>query len=57
MLESGRSVYSNPADGSYSLTHGAGTFTVKAEAYGFTSEEQSVTIEADGTSNCEFHIR
>ncbi|KQL37290.1 S8 family peptidase [Psychrobacillus sp. FJAT-21963] len=56
VLESGRSVYSNPADGSYSLTHGAGTFTVKAEAYGFTSEEQSVTIEADGTTTANFTL-
>lgn len=56
VLESGRSVYTNPADGSYALTHGAGTFTVKAEAYGFTSEEQSVTIEADGTSTANFTL-
>ena len=56
VLESKRSVYSNPADGSYSLTHGAGTFTVKAEAYGFTSEEQSVSIEADGTSTANFTL-
>ncbi|MFJ7969758.1 S8 family serine peptidase [Psychrobacillus sp. NPDC096389] len=56
VLESGRSVYTNPADGSYSLTHGAGTFTVKAEAYGFTSEEQSVSIEADGTATANFTL-
>ncbi|TQR16590.1 S8 family peptidase [Psychrobacillus vulpis] len=56
VLESGRSVYSNPADGSYSLTHGAGTFTVKAEAYGFTSEQQSVSIEADGTATANFTL-
>ncbi|SER98131.1 S8 family peptidase [Psychrobacillus sp. OK032] len=56
VLESGRSVYTNPADGSYSLTHGAGTFTVKAEAYGFTSEKQSVSIEADGTTNANFTL-
>ncbi|MFJ8065734.1 S8 family serine peptidase [Psychrobacillus sp. NPDC096426] len=56
VLESGRSVYTNPADGSYSLTHGAGTFTVKAEAYGFTSEEQSVSIDADGTATANFTL-
>lgn len=56
VLESGRSVYSSPADGSYSLTHGAGTFTVKAEAYGFTSEAQSVSIEADGTTTANFTL-
>lgn len=56
VLESGRSVYSSPADGSYKLTHGTGTFNVKAEAYGFTSEVQSVTIEADGTSTANFTL-
>ena len=56
VLESGRSVYSNPADGSYSLTHGAGTFTTKAEAYGFESEEKSVTIEADGVTTANFTL-
>ena len=56
VLESGRSVYSSPADGSYKLTHGTGTFTVKAEAYGFTSEVQTVTIEADGTTSANFTL-
>ncbi|MEK5214317.1 S8 family serine peptidase [Psychrobacillus sp. FSL H8-0487] len=56
VLESGRSVYSNPADGTYSLMHGAGTFTAKAESYGFESEEKSVTIEADGTSTANFTL-
>lgn len=56
VLESGRSVYSNPADGTYSLTHGAGTFTAKAEAYGFESEEKSVTIESDGTTTANFTL-
>ncbi|MBK3494777.1 S8 family serine peptidase [Viridibacillus sp. YIM B01967] len=57
ILESGRSVYSNPADGSYSLTHGAGTFTAKAEAYGFTSKQQSVSVKADGTSTANFTLK
>ncbi|MFJ7826052.1 S8 family serine peptidase [Psychrobacillus sp. NPDC096623] len=56
VLESGRSVYSSPADGTYSLTHGAGTFTAKAEAYGFESEEKSVIIEADGTTTANFTL-
>jgi bacillopeptidase F len=56
VLESGRSVYSNPADGTYSLMHSAGTFTAKAESYGFESEVRSVTIEADGTSTANFTL-
>ena len=57
VLETGRSVYSNPADGKYSLIHGAGTFTVKAEAYGFQSKEQSVTIEADKSTKANFTLK
>ncbi|MFC4023693.1 S8 family serine peptidase [Oceanobacillus longus] len=54
VLESGRSVNTNPQDGSYSLLHAAGEFTVVAESYGFESEEQSVSIEADGTAVADF---
>ncbi|NME06459.1 S8 family peptidase [Psychrobacillus sp. BL-248-WT-3] len=56
VLETNRSVYTNPADGSYSMTHAAGTFTVKAEAYGFESEEKSVVIEADETATANFTL-
>lgn len=56
ILETGRSVYTNPQDGSYSLTHAAGTYTVKAEAYGFRSQTQSVTLEADGTARADFTL-
>nr|WP_304608895.1 S8 family peptidase [Planomicrobium sp. YIM 101495] len=54
VLESGRSVYTNPANGSYSFSHQPGEFTVKAEAYGFQSAEQSVVIEADETTSANF---
>ncbi|MFJ7934674.1 S8 family serine peptidase [Sporosarcina sp. NPDC096371] len=54
VLETGRSVYSNLADGKYSLMHGAGTFTAKAEAYGYQSTEQTVTIEADTSTQANF---
>ncbi|HWL11985.1 MAG TPA: carboxypeptidase-like regulatory domain-containing protein, partial [Ureibacillus sp.] len=56
VVESGLSVYTNPADGSYSLMHGAGTFTVKAGAYGYEAEEQSVTVEADQTVAANFTL-
>lgn len=56
VLESGRSVNTNPDDGSYSLMHAAGEFTVKAEAYGFQSDEQSVTIEKDGAAEANFTL-
>ena len=56
VLETGRSVYTNPADGSYAMPHAAGEFTLQASTYGFRSETQSVTIEADQTSNANFTL-
>ncbi|QKY69766.1 S8 family peptidase [Lentibacillus sp. CBA3610] len=56
VLESGRTVSTDPATGEYSMTHAAGTFTVKAESYGFESEEQSITVEADGTAQADFTL-
>ncbi|MGB3261211.1 S8 family serine peptidase [Paenisporosarcina sp.] len=56
VLESGRSVYTNPADGTYSMTHIPGTFTVKAEAYGYHTNQQTVTIEADATARADFTL-
>ncbi|ASK64399.1 peptidase S8 [Virgibacillus phasianinus] len=56
VLESGRSVMTNPEDGTYSLTHAAGEFTVQASTYGFESEQQTVTIEKDGTTEANFTL-
>ncbi|MFE1245502.1 S8 family serine peptidase [Fictibacillus sp. NPDC058756] len=56
VLETGRSVYTNPQDGSYGLTHAAGTYTVQAEAYGFRSATQTVNVEADGTATANFTL-
>lgn len=54
VLESGRSVTTNPANGQYELMHPAGTFTVKAEAYGYQSQQQTVTIENNGEAAANF---
>ncbi|WP_404453814.1 S8 family serine peptidase [Virgibacillus necropolis] len=56
VLESGRSVNTNPEDGTFSITHAAGDFTVQAEAYGFESEQQTVTIEQDGVAQADFTL-
>ncbi len=47
VLENGRTVFTNPADGSYSLTLPVGDFTVEAGAYGYETKQQTVSI-ADG---------
>ncbi|UJL48272.1 S8 family serine peptidase [Virgibacillus sp. NKC19-16] len=56
VLETGRSVNTDPADGTYSLLHAAGEFTVKAESYGFHSDEQAVTIEDEETTEANFTL-
>ena len=56
ILETNRSVYTNPANGQYTLTHGSGTFTAKADAYGYQSEEKSVTINADESTTANFTL-
>ena len=52
--ETGRSVVTNPADGSYSLLHAAGDYTLLAESYGFRSAEQAVTIVANEEVTANF---
>lgn len=54
VLESGRSVNTNPATGGFSFIHAAGEFTVVADAYGYHSAEQSVVVEADETATANF---
>lgn len=49
LVDSGYSVATNPADGSFSMPHKAGEFTLRAEAYGFQSRDQAVSIPKDGT--------
>ncbi|KMM57066.1 peptidase S8 [Bacillus glycinifermentans] len=57
VLETGKSTYSSQADGSYSMAHSPGTYTMKAEAYGYESSEQTVTIEADKTTAADFVLK
>jgi bacillopeptidase F len=54
VVESNRSVNTNPANGQYELLHAAGTFTVKAEAYGYYPSEQTVEIPVDGEAVANF---
>lgn len=54
VLESGRSTFTNPENGSYKLNHATGTFTVQAETYGYRSASQSVAIPANGEVTANF---
>lgn len=54
VLESERSVQTNPADGSFSMMHPAGDFTVRAESYGFHAAEETVSLGADEAAEVHF---
>ncbi|HLN65043.1 MAG TPA: S8 family serine peptidase, partial [Symbiobacteriaceae bacterium] len=49
ILETGRSVRTNPANGAYTMNHAAGSYTARAESYGYFPVDAPVQIEADGT--------
>ncbi len=57
IVESGRSVATNPANGSFEMTHAAGIFTVIAESYGHHSQTKSVTIAQDGEATANFTLQ
>ncbi|MFS0784514.1 S8 family serine peptidase [Bacillus sp. 1P06AnD] len=56
VLESGKSVNTNPEDGSYRLRHAIGKYTVLAESYGNRSATQTVDIGADGETTANFTL-
>ncbi|MGG1572904.1 S8 family serine peptidase [Fictibacillus sp. NRS-1165] len=56
VLETGRSTKTNPANGTYSLTHAAGDYTLVAESYGYRSQQQNVHIEAEGETEKSFML-
>ncbi|MCA1319917.1 S8 family serine peptidase [Bacillus tianshenii] len=54
VVETDRTVNTNPANGQYELLHAAGIYTVKAESYGYYPAEQTVDIPADGEAVANF---
>jgi bacillopeptidase F len=61
VLETGRSVKTNPADGRYKLKHavneGDSTWTLRAEAYGFYPSDATVHLEEDKTVRKNFVLQ
>ncbi|MFE4131103.1 S8 family serine peptidase [Peribacillus sp. YIM B13482] len=57
VLETGRSVYTNPQDGSYQLTHASGSYTLQAETYGYLSQTARVNVEQDDISTANFTLQ
>jgi len=56
VLETGRSATTGMDDGSFSLKHDAGTFTLRAETYGYRSEDKTINITKDGAVTADFTL-
>jgi len=56
VVETGRSVNTNPQNGSFEFTHASGTFTLQAEAYGYRTQTQTVEIITDGETTANFTL-
>jgi bacillopeptidase F (M6 metalloprotease family) len=57
VVEAGRVVRTDPSRGTFNLTMPAGTFTLRAEAYGYFPQERTVTVEADAEANVLFVLQ
>jgi bacillopeptidase F len=57
LIDSGYSVATNPANGKFSMIHNAGEFTLRAEAYGFHSKDQVVSIPRDGIVEANINLQ
>ncbi|MBT2216788.1 S8 family serine peptidase [Virgibacillus dakarensis] len=55
--ETGIFTKTDPRDGSYSMIHPEGTYTLEADAYGFRSQTQSVEIPKDGKADAKFTLQ
>lgn len=56
VLETGRSVKTDPATGRFSINHAAGSYTLKAEAYGYYPQTRSVTITNGTDAKANFKL-
>ncbi|WP_277673690.1 S8 family serine peptidase [Piscibacillus halophilus] len=56
VLETGRSVVTNPQNGSYTLRHPAGEFNVVAESYGYHSQTETIEIVDDEEVTTNFTL-
>lgn len=57
ILETGRTVRTNPITGQYSLRHAAGTYTAVVESYGFYPVSRQVQINRDGVTTANFVLQ
>ncbi|GEL76999.1 S8 family serine peptidase [Tenuibacillus multivorans] len=57
VMETGRSVVTNPQNGSYALRHPAGEFNVVAESYGYHSQTKTIEIADDEEVTTNFTLQ
>lgn len=57
VLETGRSVKVNPVDGKFSMKHPVGEYTLRAEAYGYYSQDVVVNVLEDQTTRVNFVLQ
>ncbi|MEH7625370.1 bacillopeptidase F [Bacillus subtilis] len=56
VVETGKSTYSDQSTGQYTLKHKAGDYTLMAEAYGYQSKTQKVSLKTDQTTQANFTL-
>src|SRR5699024_3566537 len=56
VVETGRSVTSDPASGDYTMNHEVGEYTLKADAYGYRPLEKELVVESDETEPVDFTL-
>ncbi|MGP4062849.1 S8 family serine peptidase [Halobacillus sp. H74] len=56
VLETEKSVTTDPSDGSYRILTAAGDFTLEASAYGYESSTEEVEVPEDGRVNANFTL-
>jgi bacillopeptidase F (M6 metalloprotease family)/subtilisin family serine protease len=54
VVETGRVIRTDPARGTFTMAMPAGTYTLRAEAYGYFPQEKTVTVVPDGNANATF---
>jgi len=57
VVDSGYSISTDPADGTYVMMHNSGEFSLRAEAYGYYPQDQLVSIPKDGVIESNFILK
>lgn len=56
VVETNKSVQTDPTNGAFTLVHKPGNYTLRVEAYGYKAQEQNVTITTNGETTANFAL-